>query len=51
MLPTLRKIDRGEFTSDQAEILFNGVDSKTMSMFMKLRAQEELQYIKVLLMN
>jgi hypothetical protein len=36
------------FTQEQAEVLFNGANTKTLSMFMKLRAQEELQYIKVL---
>jgi hypothetical protein len=41
-------IDCGEFTQQQAEVLFNGTDTKTMSMFMKLRAQEEIRHIKVL---
>jgi hypothetical protein len=36
------------FTQEQAEVLFNGANAKTLSMFMKLRAQEGLQYIKVL---
>jgi hypothetical protein len=48
-LPGLSAIvDRGEISEEQKKLLYEGTDTKTISLFMKLRAQEELEYVKVL---
>jgi hypothetical protein len=48
LLPSVSKIDKGEITPEQSSLLFSAADTKTLNMFLKLRAQEEVEYIKVL---
>lgn len=47
LLPNVSAIDRGATTAEQSSLLFSDAGAKTLHLFLKLRAQEELIYIKV----
>jgi hypothetical protein len=48
-LPGVAELYHGQISEQESKLIFNGSNSKITSYFMKLRAQEEIEYIKVLL--